>query len=210
MFSGKTDELLRRLREADSSGSRAIAVKPSTDDRDGGSEVVSHTGQRRPAVVVESATVIPQFAIGADVLGVDEAQFFDETLIDVVADCRASGTRIIVAGLDRDFRAAPFGAVLAIAEEADQVDALHAVCGVCGRPATLTQRLVGGCPAPRDSATIVVGGPELYQPRCVACHAADAEPRRGSESPGTVENKADAVGFVDSPGNSVWTSGNRG
>jgi thymidine kinase len=170
MFSGKTDELIRRLREAEQAGQRVLTVKPALDDRYSRSAIVSHNGARRAAAAVDEPGEIAPLAAGFDAVGIDEAHFLGAELGDVVRELGASGTRVVVSGLDLDFRRRPFAAVGAVAEAADAVTRLEAVCARCGAPAGFTQRLVDGRPAASDAPPILVGGPESYEPRCGRCH----------------------------------------
>ena len=164
MFSGKSEELIRRLRRAEIAGQRALIVKPRLDNRFDIAHVVSHAGARMRAVAVDEPAEIPGLVDGYDVVGVDEVQFFPPEVILVLDGLVEAGMRIVACGLDQDFRGFPFGA----AEEL--VDKLQAVCHRCGGPATMTQRLVDGAPAPADGATIVVGALEQYEARCRSCH----------------------------------------
>jgi thymidine kinase len=164
MFSGKTDELLRR-------GAGGVLVKPRVDDRHAVPEIVSHSGARAPAVVVTGSAEIAAVAGGAALVGVDEGQFFDEGLVDAAAALSAGGARVIVAALDRDFRAEPFAVSAGLIGRADRVDLLRAICGLCGVEATLTQRLADGEPVPLDDPIVRIGGAELYEPRCERCWA---------------------------------------
>jgi thymidine kinase len=164
MFSGKTDELLRRA-------ARGVLLKPRVDDRHAVPEIVSHSGARAPALVVTGSAEIPAAAGGAALVGIDEGQFFDVGLVDVASALSAAGARVLVATLDRDFRAEPFAVSAGLMGIADRVDLLQAVCGRCGAGATLTQRFVEGSPAPLDDPVVRVGGAELYEPRCERCWA---------------------------------------
>jgi thymidine kinase len=168
MFSGKTDELIRRLAAADHDGLRAGTAKPSVDDSDPG-WIVSLSGARRRAVSLPAAGDLLELARGRDVVGIDEIEFFEPEIVDVVRSLSAE-LRVIAAGLDRDFRAEPFGPMPALAALADEVTTLAARCAVCGAVAPLSQRLVDGQPAPRDAPTVQIGGHELYEPRCAEHH----------------------------------------
>ena len=168
MFSGKTDELIRRLAAADDAGLRVAAAKPSVDDSDPG-WIVSLSGARRRAVSLPTAPDLLELARGRDVVGIDEIEFFEPEILDAVRSLAAE-LRVIAAGLDLDFRAEPFGPMPALAELADEVTVLTASCAICGSVATLTQRLVDGRPAPRDAPTVQIGGRELYEPRCAEHH----------------------------------------
>ena len=162
MFSGKTDELLRRAAEG-------VLVKPRVDDRHATTEVVSHTGVRAPAVVVVSSAELVDAVPGAALVGVDEGQFFDAGLVEVARALADGGTRVVVAALDRDFRAQPFAVSAGLIELADRVDLLVAECGRCSAAATLTQRFRDGKPVPLDDPVVRIGGHELYEPRCARC-----------------------------------------
>ena len=183
MFSGKTDELIRRLRAAGRAGGDVLAVRPGIDVRESEPALVSHSGARHPAIRVGRASELPAAARGGDVVGVDEAQFFDPGIVSAVEELRAGGFRVIVAGLDCDFRRRPFPATRELAAVADSVTALTATCAVCGAAARFTQRLVHGRPAPPDDPVIRVGGRDLYEARCASCHRQAARPAGTSESP---------------------------
>ena len=183
MFSGKTAELQRRLRSARDDGRTVQACKPLLDDRFAAREIVSHDGGRLRAAPVTAAAEIVPLAEGVDVVGIDEVQFLDPEIVPVAEDLARGGTRVILAGLDRDFRGLPFGPLPALLAVADAVDTLHGVCRRCGGPATMTQRIVDGRPAPFEAPTVLVGGRERYEPRCRACH----EPGRPTAGQPTVE-----------------------
>jgi thymidine kinase len=170
MFSGKSEELIRRLRRAEIAGQRALIVKPRIDDRYDIGHVVSHAGAKMRAVAVTRAEEIPGLADGYDAVGVDEVQFFPPTVVGVIEVLVTRGRRVVAAGLDQDFRGLPFGSMPELLCRAELVDKLQAVCHRCGGPATMTQRLVNGLPAPADGATIVVGALEQYEARCRDCH----------------------------------------
>jgi thymidine kinase len=168
MFSGKTDELIRRLDAAEAAGERVATAKPSVDSADPG-WIVSLTGKRRRAKSVPSAAQLRDLAADRDVLGIDEVEFLDQEVVGVVAEV-SRGLRVVAAGLDLDFRGEPFGPMPALALIADQVTVLAATCAVCGGVATRSQRLVDGRPARRDAPTVQIGGRELYEPRCARHH----------------------------------------
>jgi thymidine kinase len=171
MFSGKTDELIRRLGAADAEG-RVATAKPSVDAADPG-WIVSLSGARRPAISVASAHELVELAGGHDVVGIDEIEFFE---LEIVAAIRtlSRGARVVAAGLDLDFRGEPFGPMPALADLADEVTVLTATCAVCGGVATRSQRLLDGHPAPRGAPIVQIGGRELYEPRCERHHAVPA------------------------------------
>ena len=170
MFSGKSEELIRRLRRAEIAGQRALIVKPRIDNRYDIAHVVSHAGAKMRAVAVDAPADIPGLVEGYDVIGVDEVQFFGAEIVYVLDALVEGGLRVIACGLDQDFRGRPFGALPELLCRAELVDKLQAVCHRCGGPATMTQRLVDGAPAPADGATIVVGALEQYEARCRSCH----------------------------------------
>jgi thymidine kinase len=170
MFSGKSEELIRRLRRAEIAGQRALVVKPALDDRYDVGHVVSHAGAKMRAVAAEASSDVPRLANGYDAVGIDEVQFFDESIIDAIEELVARGTRVVAAGLAQDFRGLPFGAMPTLLCVAEFVDKLEAVCHRCGGPATMTQRLVDGEPAPFDGETIQVGALDSYEARCRSCH----------------------------------------
>ena len=170
MFSGKSEELIRRLRRAEIAGQRALIVKPQIDDRYDIGHVVSHAGAKMRAVAVSRPEDIPGLGQGYDVIGIDEVQFFSAEIVLVIDVLVERGARVVAAGLDQDFRGLPFGAMPELLCRAELVDKLQAVCHRCSGPATMTQRLVDGYPAPADGATIVVGALDSYEARCRACH----------------------------------------
>ena len=174
MFSGKTEELLRRLRRAEIAGQEIAVFKPAVDDRYGEATIGTHNGRQWDAEVVESegdgVWTITDALNGEQVIAVDEANFFDGTLVDVCEALAADGRRVIVSGTDQTFRAEPFDPVPQLMAVAEYVDKLQAICSVCGEPATRNQRLIGGEPAHADDPTIMVGAEESYEARCRNCH----------------------------------------
>jgi thymidine kinase len=169
MFCGKSEELIRRLRRAAIARLAVVCVKPEIDVRYAVADVVSHAGQRLAARPVRTAQELLELRGEADVLGIDEVQFFSSDVVGVCEELAASGITVICAGLDRDYRGLPFGPMAELLCRADRVTKLQAVCVRCGADATLSQRLVGGAPAPFDDATVVVGGAERYEARCRGC-----------------------------------------
>jgi len=172
MFCGKTDEMLRLLRRFSIAGRRVILVKPRLDTRTDRVTVVSRSGAQHHAVTVDDSREIEAATADADIVAIEEGQFFDERLPEVVERLAELGKQVIVTGLDRDFRGVPFGAMPRLLALADQVTKLTAICMVCGEPATRTQRLIDGEPAPADSPLIVIGGigDEAYEARCRLHH----------------------------------------
>ena len=172
MFSGKSEEMIRRLRRAEIAGQRVVIFKPQIDDRYDATDVVSHAGARMRAVPVSTVVEISERARGFDVVGIDEAQFLGEGVVALALELAERGVRVVVAGLDQDFRRLPFGPMPELLTHAEFVDKLQAVCHRCGGPATTTQRLVDGLPAPYSGETVVVGAAEQYEARCRSCHEA--------------------------------------
>jgi thymidine kinase len=170
MFSGKSEEMIRRLRRAEIAGQRVVIFKPQIDDRYDATDVVSHAGARMRAVPIASVAEISLHAQGFDVVGIDEAQFLGGGVVTAALELAERGTRVVVAGLDQDFRRLPFGPMPELLSHAEFVDKLQAVCHRCGGPATTTQRLVDGLPAPYSGETVVVGAAEQYEARCRGCH----------------------------------------
>jgi thymidine kinase len=175
MFSGKSEEMIHRLRRAEIAGQRVIIFKPRIDDRFDATEVVSHAGLRMRAVPVGGVAELTTRAGGYDVVGIDEVQFFEASVVDAALALANGGARVIAAGLDQDFRRLPFGPMPQLLAHAEFVDKLQAVCHRCGGPATTTQRLVDGRPAPYSGETVVVGAAEQYEARCRDCHEAGAD-----------------------------------
>ena len=175
MFSGKSEEMIRRLRRAEIAGQRIVIFKPRIDDRYDADDVVSHAGIRMRGVPVGSVAELLARAPGHDVVGIDEVQFFDPIVVDAALSLADTGVRVVAAGLDRDFRRLPFGPMPELLAHAEFVDKLQAVCHRCGGGATTTQRLVDGRPAPYSGDTIVVGAAEQYEARCRDCHEPGAD-----------------------------------
>jgi thymidine kinase len=170
MFSGKSEELVRRVRRAQIARQNVVVFKPAIDNRYHATDVVSHDGTRVAAQPVAKSMDILALADGAQVVGIDEGQFFDDQIVDVCMRLADSGVRVIVAALDQDFKNEPFGPMPELLSVAEFVDKLQAVCQCCGGPATRTQRLVDGRPATPDEPVIKVGAKESYEPRCRSCH----------------------------------------
>ena len=171
MFSGKTDELIRRLRRAAIARQKVQVFKPLLDDRYTLERVTSHAGSQFEATPVASAAdILPLMQPDTTVVGIDEAQFFDWAVADLANELARRGVRVLVAGLDTDFRAEPFGPMPLLMAQAEQVDKLQAICMICGNPASRTQRLINGQPARYDDPIVVVGASELYEARCREHH----------------------------------------
>ena len=180
MFSGKTEELLRRMRRAEIAGQNVAAFKPAVDDRFGATVVGSHAGRKWEATVLDAnpdgIEAIHEHLNGEEVIAIDEANFFSNALVDVCLDLAADDRRVIVSGLDTTFRGEPFEPVPQLLAHADFVDKLQAICVQCGDPATKSQRLVNGEPAHVDDPTVVVGAEETYEARCRSCHKLRSDP----------------------------------
>jgi len=177
MFSGKTEELLRRVRRAEIARQRVQVFRLKIDDRYSMSQVTSHDGLHCEAETIEQATqILEMVRPDTSVVAVDEAQFLDWKIADVVRILAERGLRVIVTGLDLDFRGEPFGPMPLLLAEAEMVDKLHAICVVCGMSASRTQRLIDGRPAHYSDPVILVGASEVYEARCRACHEVPGRP----------------------------------
>jgi thymidine kinase len=171
MFCGKTDELIRRLRRATIARQNVQVFKPAIDNRYALEKVTSHAGSEYAAQPVPNArAILERLGPVTTVVGIDEAQFFDDAIIPLAQDLADRGVRVIVAGLDTDFRGEPFGPIPVLMAKAEVVDKLHAICMVCGQLACRTQRLVDGKPARYHDPIVIVGASELYEARCRAHH----------------------------------------
>ena len=180
MFSGKSEELIRRVRRAIIARRKVQVFKSHLDERYSGIyHISSHDGRSVEAVPVDTPEQIARrLCDDTQVVAIDEAQFLDPRIVDLTTSLAARGMRVIVAGSDSDFRGVPFGAMPQLLAVAEVVDKLHAICVKCGNPASRNQRLIGGRPARYDSPTIMVGSAETYEARCRACHAV---PRRDED-----------------------------
>jgi thymidine kinase len=183
MFSGKSEELLRRVRRAEIAKRRVQVFKSHLDERYAGVfRVSSHDGRTVEAIPVDTAAQIAErVRPDTQVVAIDEAQFLDERVVPLVTDLAERGMRVIIAGTDTDFRGDPFGAMPELMAIAEIVDKLHAICVGCGNPASRNQRLIDGRPALYHSPTIMVGGADTYEARCRACHQV---PRRDEDQVG--------------------------
>lgn len=164
MFSGKTEELIRRLRRAKIARQNVMIFKPKIDNRYSTNEIVSHSEQSLPSVIVESANDILNLSGHAQVIGIDEAQFFDNELVDVCNTLAGNGKRIIIAGLDQDYRGIPFEPMPQLLAIAEYITKTLAICVVCGNPADKTQRKVV------SEDRVLVGAADSYEARCRKCH----------------------------------------
>jgi thymidine kinase len=163
MFSGKTEELIRRMKRARFARQRVEIFQPTIDTRYSEEEVVSHDASSLRSTPVAAASQILLLASDADVVGIDEGQFFDSDLVDVVQELARTGKRVIIAGLDQDYLGKPFGPIPALMAVAEYVTKLHAICMQCGAPANHSQRLTAG------DERVLLGATESYEPRCRNC-----------------------------------------
>lgn len=171
MFSGKTEELIRRVRRAQIARQKVQVFKPSIDTRYATERVSSHNGMHWDAIPVDRAERILELVEeDTTVVAIDEAQFFNWEIAHVCETLADQGVRVIVAGLDMDFRGEPFGPMPLLMAQAEKVDKLQAICVRCGQPASRTQRLINGRPASVDDPVILVGASEVYEARCRHCH----------------------------------------
>jgi thymidine kinase len=171
MFSGKTEELIRRLVRAEIAQQKVQVFKPKLDNRYQSDKVSSHSGTYFEATVVESAAeIIGHIKDDTNVVAIDEVQFFDWTVAELCEKLANDGRRVILAGLDMDFRGEPFGPMPLLMAQAEGVDKLQAICMVCGSPASRTQRLIDGRPAHYNDPVIMVGASEVYEARCREHH----------------------------------------
>ena len=179
MFSGKSEELIRRVRRATFGNLTVRVYKPAIDDRYKEDAIVSHNGTSvwaRP--VKASLDILQEVDDEVDIVGIDEVQFFDEHIVEVVECLADRGIRVVVAGLDTDFRGEPFGKMPALMALSENVTKLNAICPVCGSPASRTQRLINDEPASYDDPIILVGASESYEPRCRHHHKVPNKPRQ--------------------------------
>jgi thymidine kinase len=171
MFSGKSEELIRRVNRARIAKQKVQVFKHCIDDRYAIDHVVSHNGTRTEAIKIAKAKDILKYLDeDALVITIDEVQFFDDEIVEVCVKLADQGKRVIAAGLDQDFRGEPFGPTPALMAVAEFVDKVQAVCMTCGNPATRTQRMINGKPASYHDPIILVGATESYEARCRKCH----------------------------------------
>ncbi|MBW7888703.1 MAG: thymidine kinase [Bacteroidetes bacterium] len=164
MFSGKTEELIRRLRRAQIARQKVVIFKPKIDNRYSSSQIVSHNTQSLESIVIEKPEEILALAKDAQVVGVDEGQFFDSSLVGIVDRLANEGKRVIIAGLDQDYRGVPFEPMPQLLAVAEYITKTLAICVVCGNPADRTQRKIA------NADRVVVGAADSYEARCRKCH----------------------------------------
>ena len=179
MFSGKSEELIRRIRRASFANLSIRVFKPAIDNRYDDKSVVSHNGTSTMArPIKKSEDILAHIDETIDIVAIDEVQFFDEAIIDIVEEIANKGIHVITAGLDTDFRGEPFGPVPRLMAVSESITKLSAICPICGSPATRTQRLIDGKPASYDDPIILVGASESYEPRCRHHHEVPNKPNR--------------------------------
>lgn len=177
MFAGKTEELLRRVRVLSYGKQKIQLFKPSIDTRYEESKIVSHTGNSQSSILVKKAKdILDYIDEDSKIVAIDEVQFFDEDIVKVVDKLADSGIRVMVAGLDLDFRGEPFGVMPELITRAEFVVKLTAICSQCGAPATRTQRIINGKPADYHDPIIMIGASESYEAVCRHCHSVPNKP----------------------------------
>ena len=172
MFSGKSEELLRRIKRGVIAKQKVLLFKPSIDNRYDENRVSTHNGNSYDSISIERSSDILNFVKDTkyDIIGIDEIQFFDNDIVKIINKLADDGIRVIVAGLDMDFKAEPFHPMPEIMAISEMVTKLHAVCNKCGKEASRSQRLINGKPAKYDDPIVVIGASESYEARCRHCH----------------------------------------
>jgi len=180
MYAGKTEELLRRIRRIEYAKKTILVFKPKLDNRYSENEVVSHNKERVKSINITSPSDILKYVDPLPyAIAIDEVQFLNREVIDICDELADKGVRVILAGLDRDFRGEPFGIMPELLAKAEYVTKLKAICQVCGAPATRTQRIINGKPAKYSDPIVLVGAKEQYEARCRHCHIVEGKPKRG-------------------------------
>lgn len=164
MFSGKTEELIRRLRRAQIAKQKVKIFKPKIDSRYSQESIVSHNDQSLPSILIDDIDEILKYSDDAQVIGIDEAQFFNESILRICNLLASKGKRVIVAGLDQDYTGKPFEPMPHLLAIAEYITKQHAICVVCGNPADKTQRKIA------ESERVIVGAADIYEARCRKCH----------------------------------------
>ena len=179
MFAGKTEELIRRVRRLQYANRNIIVFKPTIDDRYAENEVVSHNDSRTRSISIMKASQIMEYVKrDTDVVAIDEIQFLDEEAVDICEYLANKGVRVIVSGLDRDFRGEPFSFMPKLLSIAEYVTKLSAICVKCHTPATRTQRIINGKPANYNDPIVLIGAKDSYEARCRGCHEVPGKPHR--------------------------------
>ncbi len=178
MFAGKTEELIRRVKVLEFAKKNVLVFKPEVDDRYSITKVVSHAGSSVDSIVVEKAIdILDYITKETNVVAIDEVQFFDDKIVQVCDHLALKGIRVMVAGLDTDFRGLPFGVMSELITTSEFVTKLTAICVKCGAPATRTQRIVNGKPASFYDPIVLIGASESYEARCRHCHEVAKKPK---------------------------------
>ena len=177
MYAGKTEELLRRIRRIEYAKKTILVFKPKIDNRYSDGEVVSHNNERVKSINISNPLDIMKYVDPLPyAIAIDEVQFLKRDVIDVCEELANKGVRVILAGLDKDFRGEPFGIMPELLAKAEYVTKLQAICQVCGAPATRTQRIINGKPAKYSDPIVLVGAKEHYEARCRHCHCVEGKP----------------------------------
>lgn len=177
MYAGKTEELLRRIRRIEYAKKTILVFKPKIDNRYSDGEVVSHNNERVKSINISNPLDIMKYVDPLPyAIAIDEIQFLNRSVIDVCEQLANKGVRVILAGLDKDFRGEPFGIMPELLAKAEYVTKLQAICQVCGAPATRTQRIINGKPAKYTDPIVLVGAKEHYEARCRHCHCVEGKP----------------------------------
>ncbi len=179
MFAGKTEELIRRIKRLEYAKQNVLVFKPLIDTRYDQDEIVSHNMSKKPSIIIDkSIEIIDYVKEDTDAVVIDEVQFFDQEIVQIAEDLADKGIRVIVGGLDRDFRGEPFGPMPNLLSRAEFVTKLTAICVKSGLPATRTQRIIDGKPANYKDPTILVGANESYEPRSRHYHEVPGKPKK--------------------------------
>jgi len=176
MFSGKSEELIRRVRRVQIANKKVQVFKPTIDNRYAVQYIYSHNGTKVEAInITRPKDILESIEPDTEVIAIDEAQFYDDDIVSICQELADQGKRVIIAGLDQDFRGEPFGPIPKLLAIAEYVNKLQAICIVCGNTASRTQRLVNGQPAKYSDPTILIGAKESYEARCRKCHVVSKE-----------------------------------
>jgi len=176
MFSGKSEELIRRVRRVQIAKKKVQVFKPAIDNRFSIKYIYSHNGSKVEAInISKPKEILEKLEPDTEVIAIDEAQFYNDNIVDICQKLADQGKRIIIAGLDQDFRGEPFGPMSKLLAIAEYIEKLQAICMVCGKAASRTQRLINGKPAKYSDPTILIGAEETYEARCRKCHVVPKE-----------------------------------
>jgi thymidine kinase len=179
MFAGKTEELIRRIKRLEYAKQNVLVFKPKVDTRYAREEIVSHNMSKKPSIIIDkSKEIMSYIQDNTDAVVIDEVQFFDHDIVNIAEYLADKGIRVIVGGLDRDFRGESFGPMPDLLSRAEFVTKLTAICVKSGLPATRTQRIIDGKPAHYEDPTILVGANESYEPRSRHYHEVPGKPKK--------------------------------